>query len=257
MSHDAQFPPAARSPFTDLPSIKLYSVGAVVIATFLGAPIAGCVIMAINYARLGMMRWAWLSVIAGLAATALLLFLPQMLLDSLDIPTVLFWLPQLLILGAAASTLQGATIKEHVAAGGKQASNWGAAGIGLGCCILILGLVFGVAFATMGPVGTRFPVGSSEIYYSGAATEADGRIFAEALTKEEFFPDHPITLQLSKDAEGFTICFVVGENALTDATALEGFRELGESLSKSPLGRPLTIWLCDDVLTKRKKIVIE
>ncbi len=60
---------------------RLFSVGQITLATFLGMPIAGCLLLAQNYRELGKGGVAWQSLAAGVASTILLLliafFLPE------------------------------------------------------------------------------------------------------------------------------------------------------------------------------------
>ena len=62
-------------------AVKLFSAGQITLATFLGAPIAGCLLLARNYRELGNGAAAWQSLVAGIVST-ILLFL------------IAFWLPE-------------------------------------------------------------------------------------------------------------------------------------------------------------------
>ncbi|MGH2551287.1 MAG: hypothetical protein ACRDHN_18015, partial [Thermomicrobiales bacterium] len=100
--------------------------------------------------------------------------------------------------------------------------------------------------------------GVSEVFCAGAATESDAHTLDEALKKSGIdLNDHPMTVQLSKDATGFTLCFVVKSTNRENPETIEGFRSIGHSLIKAAPLSPLTIWLCDDDMTRQKKIVIE
>ena len=60
---------------------RLFSVEQIVLATFLGAPIAGFLLLARNYQRLGNKAYARVSLLWGVVATAVLLtvtwYLPE------------------------------------------------------------------------------------------------------------------------------------------------------------------------------------
>jgi hypothetical protein len=62
---------------TELPktAVNLFSVGQITLATFLGMPKAGCLLLARNYREIGNGRAAWQSFAAGIASTTLLLFI--------------------------------------------------------------------------------------------------------------------------------------------------------------------------------------
>ncbi len=60
--------------YVPAPSIpyRLFNDGAVLLAAFFGSPVAGAIVMAVNYGRLGKSTKGFLAVVLGLAATALL-----------------------------------------------------------------------------------------------------------------------------------------------------------------------------------------
>src|ERR1035441_4403952 len=60
---------------TGAPAYSLFDSRAVGLATFLGSPLAGCAIMAVNYNRLGNSAAAVRAVVAGFVSTGLLLYL--------------------------------------------------------------------------------------------------------------------------------------------------------------------------------------
>jgi hypothetical protein len=120
------------------PAFSLYSARAVAIATFLGTPIAGAVLMAINYRRLND-RQAAASVLGfGLLLTAISITLALILPESF--PGVAVWAPMLLIMQQLASRLQGDEVKECVRLGGVEGPLRHAVGIGLGFGVIILGV---------------------------------------------------------------------------------------------------------------------
>ena len=161
--------------------VKLHSGYSVLIATFLGSPMAGCIVMAINFFRLGMKRQGWLTLLGGLGATGLLIAAACAVPDSWHGSNIAFLALQMGGMSFAANKLQGGILKEHTDAGGVLASRWKAAGIGLLMCVVLFGSIIGVAFLTTGPSGTRMAVGSSEIYFSGSATKADAEALATDL----------------------------------------------------------------------------
>jgi len=126
-----------------VPRYKLYSPGHVAWATFLGAPIAGCLLLAMNYWRLGESNSGRLAIVWGLIATTCLLaiscFLPE------NFPSAI--LPAAYTFGmlSIAKSLQGDIVARHVNSGGSTASAWRATGVGLLCLCGVLALVFAVA----------------------------------------------------------------------------------------------------------------
>jgi hypothetical protein len=243
---------------TDAPVFKLHSLTGIIIATVLGGPIAGCVILAINYARVGMRRHAGLSILGGVLSTALLLFIAWIIPDSWHVPNAAFFMPQLFGMMSLSKYLQGNLVAEHLSAGGRLVSKWIDAGIGALSCVVLLAIVVGLVFATTGPTGTRVAVGTSEVYYSGSATEDDAKSMMNDLRQSGFLSeDHAVTIGLSRGSGGFEVSFVVAAEALQSDETSDGFRIVGRDLATGHLGKPLTIWLCDDAMDKKKKIVIE
>lgn len=126
----------------NLPEVKgrLFSVGQIVLATLLGAPLAGCLLLAANYRQLGKSAAAWQAVAAGIVSTIVLMI-------------VSFWLPEkfpgsllpavyCVTMRQTVIQLQGGAIDNYLKDGGK--GSWAiAVAIGIVSLIVILGIVFG------------------------------------------------------------------------------------------------------------------
>jgi|SRR6516165_5607473 hypothetical protein len=129
---------------TGSPPYKLYSAKAITLATFLGAPIAGCILLAHNFRKLGDTRAATAAVIWGIVITAVIMivcfFLPEKFPNSV-IPAV-----YTVSMYQFVKHRQAEALSEHVKHGGSLASAWAAAGIGLVWLCLLLLLCFGVFF---------------------------------------------------------------------------------------------------------------
>ena len=117
--------------------VALYTSGQVVFATFLGTPLAGAILMALNENRLGKPRVAAGTVFVGVVASALLVTASFLLPDS--VPGARFLgLGALFVIGAIARARQGESVRRHLASGGAKGSSWAAAGIGLAALVVIL-----------------------------------------------------------------------------------------------------------------------
>ena len=81
---------------------------------------------------MGPERLAVAAVTVGLSATAVLGWLAW--IAPMWVPAVVFLAPQVLGGYFLARWLQGKRFDAHIAGGGKQASNWVGAGIGLAIC---------------------------------------------------------------------------------------------------------------------------
>lgn len=115
---------------------KMFTVWQVTLATFLGSPIAGCLLLAKNYRNLGNHSGAWKSVAAGIGATVMVFVLAFLLPEKF--PT--FAVPAAYTFGLqqAAKYLQGDLIE----ASGKKASWLFTIAIGLGSLIVVLAMFF-------------------------------------------------------------------------------------------------------------------
>lgn len=120
----------------------LYTSRHVALATFLGTPLGGCVLMALNEQRLGRARAAITTVLAGLVATGFLLTIGFVVPDN--VPTFPISIGSLFVMAAVARARQGAAVAQHVAAGGKPASGWAAAGIGVLALVAVLVPLVGI-----------------------------------------------------------------------------------------------------------------
>ena len=119
------------APVPDLPLVAgaLYSPGQIGLATFLGAPIAGCWLLAANYAALGKRDARRRTLIYGALGTIVMLaiayFLPE------HFPNVVLPAVYTVTLRGVAEREQGKLFNAHVQGGGRKHSSWRAAGIGL------------------------------------------------------------------------------------------------------------------------------
>ena len=137
-------PPVAAAPGM-LPgaAVALYSANQVALATFLGTPLGGSVIMAINERRLGRPQAAVLAVVLGALASAVLVGIGFLLPDGA--PTAPLGLVTVVGLRLIAHKRQHAIVDAHTIAGGKRGSGWAAAGIGIASAIVVLVPVFVIA----------------------------------------------------------------------------------------------------------------
>ena len=138
-------------PPTDLPSHRtnnpeepLYSVWAVVLATFLGSPLAGGVLLSMNCRRLSQPRairdiflWTGLLTVGSLFLSRLL---PQ---EQRMLEALLVGL-QVFVMYFLATRLQGRALALHIQQGGELASYWSAIVIGIACGIVLLWVLVGL-----------------------------------------------------------------------------------------------------------------
>ena len=243
-----------------VPAYALYPVKGVTWATFFGSPLAGGIVMAINYGRLGRPGAKRNAIVWSALGTAALLSIIFLIPEDLSIPNSLFYLPQLAVMYGVAHSLQGPAIDLHRERGGSLASVWRAVGIGCVCGVFILGVIFGAAYVVtsyeLGPVVELND--NDEVYYSGQATKQDAQFLGEILTEYGFFGDpNGASVQLRASSGQYTISFVLIEDAWEDVEVIQYYQQLGSALADARFGRPLTISLCDEYFDSRKSLRVE
>ncbi|KPK38831.1 MAG: hypothetical protein AMJ69_07395 [Gammaproteobacteria bacterium SG8_47] len=111
------------------PAYQLYSVTEIRVATFFGALFGGGVIMTMNYRRTGQSdetrRASLWTLLGTLGLIGLALALPY------DVPSLVFSIAEAVLMVQLGKHLQRHEISRHLDRGGRLASSWGAAGIGI------------------------------------------------------------------------------------------------------------------------------
>jgi hypothetical protein len=122
----------------------LFSPKQIATAAFLGAPIAACWFLSRNYRALDQGRSAVQSLLWGVLGTAALLGISFFLPDNF--PNQALPLGYTFGLYQFAKRMQGETVAEHVATGGRLGSWWKVVGVSLVFLVLIVIAIFGVVF---------------------------------------------------------------------------------------------------------------
>lgn len=127
-------PPQDNS--VEMATTTVYSSGQVAWATFLGAPIAGSVLLALNYRQLGNPTAANVALILGLFGTVLSSVIALLLPESFPNST----LPAAYTVGMyyGAKSMQGEIVEDRIANGAKKGSSWFATGVGIVGSVLVL-----------------------------------------------------------------------------------------------------------------------
>jgi len=237
----------------------LYSPRQILLASVLGGPLAGAVLMALNYRRLGRRAVACQAVLLGGTALVALLALGFVLRASATGTG--------LGVGAACGTsyiaerVQGTAYKEHIKRGGRRASSWRAAGVGLcSMAIVVAGILACVLSVQalhpdwMEPKVAIRP--GEEVYFTGDATEDDARRLARFLTQEGVFDGRGRkTVLLAKGDRGYTVSLVVPQKVWEDDNAVLGLETLAVRISNFALDhRTVEIRLCDSSMTTKRVV---
>jgi hypothetical protein len=129
---------------------RLYSARQVLVATILGSPVAGGILVAFNYRRWGERRSAWMALLAGGAALAGLLAIGALLPSGPGHSSTMLPVAGALGFQAGADALQGARVKAHVAGGGRVESWWRTVGWGVGVLVAVLAVATAVVLLVPG-----------------------------------------------------------------------------------------------------------
>lgn len=122
---------------------RLYSVGQITLATFLGAPLSGSMLLAWNYRALGKVASAWKSFAAGAVSTLLLVLIGFWLPENF--PNMALPLGYCVGMRQLVQYLQGGALAAHLEGGGRKGSWVVTVAAGLGC----LGIIFGLTFVLL------------------------------------------------------------------------------------------------------------
>ena len=121
---------------------KMFSKAQVSLATFLGAPIAGAILMCKNCKAMGQPKGAQQSITTGIIGTVIILVIAFFLPDN--IPDMILPIASLFAVQQWYKQTQEESFKSHISRGGGKGSWWFAIRIGLSCLILIFAVIFGV-----------------------------------------------------------------------------------------------------------------
>jgi hypothetical protein len=137
------------------PEYRLFDSGAVGIAAFICGPLAGAILIAVNYFRLRKPGKGVFAVVLGLIATALYILVrwhwntAPGSLDRLEFDAF-----RLLFAGVAwlctwqvAKEEQGDAVKEHIARGGQLGSRWTALWVGIATLAVLFGVICAALYA--------------------------------------------------------------------------------------------------------------
>ena len=217
--HDAD--PASRPP-----DYKLYSVGHIALAAFLGSPIAGGLLIASNHRKLGNPSAAWGWAAFGVLLTGVLFAVGYMLPAGISGTGVaaggVFAMYQV-----AKQTL-GADIEEHEHQRGQMASGWAAAGIGLACLVVVFAVVFTAIFAlTPSDLGEAVKFGDNDIHYTEGATEQEARALLGVLRGTFGMTEETgMSVQLRRDGDAYVVALALQDDAWDDPEILAELRDL-------------------------------
>jgi hypothetical protein len=227
------------------PEYRLFDGGAVGLAAFIASPVAGTILMAINYVRLGKTGRGVLAVTLGMIATALPILIKwnwNTLLGRLGS----FALLTLFVICTwqIAKDVQGKAVEDHIARGGQLGSRSTAVFVGIGTLAALVAVIGAAVYEYQThktvAVGTK-----DQVIYSGLATKADAIALGNALKSNEYFQDRGATVLLNKGIGSKTISFGVQDGIWNQAGMLSSFEEVAREVAPTVGGLPVQVHLVD------------
>jgi hypothetical protein len=234
------------------PEYRLFDSGAVGLAAFICSPLAGAILIAVNYSRLGKAGKAVLAVTLGLIATAPAILLKLNWntspgsLDRLEYDAFEILLLAVMWIGTwqIAKDVQGKDIAEHTARGGKLGSRGTAFFVGIGtvaALVVVVGaVVYGYQYRKTVVIGSK-----DQVIYSGLATKATAMALGDALKSNEYFQDRGSSVLLDKGIGSTTISFGVQDGVWNQEGMLSSFEELAREVAPTVGGLPVQVRLTD------------
>ncbi len=237
-----------------IPAYTLFDSGSVTLATFFGSPIAGTILMAVNYRRLGKEINAAVAFLTGLAVTILAILCGNLIPPSASGALAI---GLLVAMRSSAQALQGPAVQQHVSQGGKLGSRWAAFGIGVAVLVAIAAVIFvavvGLQVASIS--SSKVTIGTNDVvYYSGSATKEDAQVLGEKLKNIGYFTDKGVNVLLSKDKGDTVVSFVVKEGAWNQPEMISAFEEIGRQIAPSIGGFPIKVRLVDSQRETKKEL---
>jgi len=233
------------------PSYRLFDSTAVLVATLFGGPLAGSIVMAVNYNRLGKGSQGALGVILGAVAGAVLIAVG---LHSTHVSTVLA-IVVLVATWQLAKGTQGGDVAAHVARGGQLGSKFAAFGIGILVLVGLTGatilVVYEIQNRNMVIIGTK-----DQVFYSGTATKADATALGNALKNDGYFQDRGVTVLLDRGTGGTTISYVVQNGTWNQTGVLTSFEQITWQVASSVGGYPVQVHLVNSNKDVQKTSIV-
>jgi hypothetical protein len=224
---------------------RLFDADAVGLAAFICSPLAGTILMAVNYARLGKTGKGVVAVVLGLIATTLTILIkwnwskPWGSLGSFVLVILFFfWTWDI------AKKVQGKAVEEHAARGGQLGSKSAAFGVGIatlvGLVVVTSAVVYVYQSRKIVVIGTR-----DQVIYSGIATKTNAIALGNLLKRDEYFQDRGVSVLLNKGIGSTTISFGVQDGVWNQTGMLSSFEELVREVAPAVGGLPIQVHLVD------------
>ena len=233
------------------PSVALYTIPSIALASFLGGPIAAGWLVSENYRRLNEPRAARTALINGIVATVALVTMMAALpprwasqLAGIIIPaiyTALIWI--------LAERLQGRPLAAHFARGGRRHSPWRAVGISL-IAALPVALIYLAAIMVVptappfGFAGEPSPYGTDGdvIFHTDDIPSTLVEEAAAALTSAGTLANgRPDAVELRLDGNGYVLTVPIPLSSWSDHGLIKQLGKIEKQLTESNAFRPVRV----------------
>jgi len=98
----------------------------------------------------------------------------------------------------------------------------------------------------------KVTLGNDHIYYLGLATQAQAQALGQALKTDGFFVDKGFDVFLSKQSDGASLAFVVGDGAWDNAEMVASFEKIARDAAPAVGGLPIHLHLVNTSLEVKK-----
>lgn len=137
-----------KSVFEEIPTEKIYSKTAISAATFFGGPLVAGYCIAENFKAFNDFEKARNTYIITAISTVLIIIMAFLIPEN--VPSVIFPVIYAFIVSFLIQTYQEKNIEKHTNNGGEFFSGWRTFGICMLSAVILLGLIFAVAFLIEG-----------------------------------------------------------------------------------------------------------
>lgn len=266
MSVPERAPPSGLPANVTVISIRpMYGADQVCFATFLGGPVGGGWLMALNYHRLGEPAKACLATGLSVFAMVTLAVIGLAIPSQLAFLLLLLWFVPTFVMWGLAQSLQGAAYNRHVAAGGTRGSTWRVAGLGVASLAMCCGGTVFYEVATTPDAVISGPmheviIRESSVLYTDDVTRAEAQRVGEELVTLEYLPREarwgavvPGDTVVTRDGDRRVVAFSMVHRPSDDVQLR--YHRVAEPLSREVYdGAPVDIWLTDDERQHRIKL---
>jgi hypothetical protein len=237
------------------PTYKLFDRWSIYIASFLGSPLVGAILMAVNYGRLGeksRARWAAILGVAGtIALIAAAAKLPQGIGSALALGLSA-------ATGSIAQVFQGDAVNAHVRRGGQLASRWLAVAASLIFLVPVGGLMLSANYLQkFAAKSANVTIGTKDnVFYSGSATATDATALGQKLKDIGYFSDKGMSAEISKDANGAAIGFVVKDGIWNQPDMVLAYERIALLAASAAGGTPVRLRLENSTRQTQKEATV-